>query len=170
MSKTVDQKVVEMRFDNGQFEKNVKTTLSTLDRLKEKLNFPGASKGLQEIQKTANNLSFNNIENSLGFLEKRFSTMGIVGMTVIQNLTTSLMGFAGKLANFATGGIIEGGLKRATNLQNAKFQLQGLLKDGEKVAKVMEDVNYGVQDTAYSLDAAANVAAQLAASGLEARR
>ena len=168
MSKTVDERVVEMRFDNGQFERNVKTTLTTLDKLKAKLNLTGASKGLQEVQQTANKMSFVNVESSLGFLEKRFSTMGIVGMTVIQNLTTSFMGFASKLTSFATGGIIEGGLRRATNLQNAKFQLQGLLKDGEKVAKVMEDVNYGVQDTAYSLDAAANVAAQLAASGLEA--
>ena len=167
-SKKIDERVVEMRFDNGQFEKNVKTTLSTLDKLKSKLNLTGASKGLEQVQATANKMSFTNMENSLSFLEKRFSTLGIVGMTVIQNLTTSFLGLASKLANFSIGGIIDGGLRRATNLQNAKFQLQGLLKDGEKVAKVMEDVNYGVLDTAYSLDAAANVAAQLAASGLEA--
>ena len=47
MSATIDQRVVEMRFDNSNFEKNVQTSLSTLDRLKERLNFTGASKGLE---------------------------------------------------------------------------------------------------------------------------
>lgn len=72
MSKTVDERVVEMRFDNGQFERNVKTTLTTLDKLKAKLNLTGASKGLQEVQQTANKMSFVNVESSLGFLEKDF--------------------------------------------------------------------------------------------------
>mgnify|MGYP000357651758 CR=1 FL=1 len=51
MSKVVDSRVVEMRFDNAQFERNVKTTMSTLDKLKEKLKFSGASKGLDDIEK-----------------------------------------------------------------------------------------------------------------------
>ena len=53
MSKVVDSRVVEMRFDNAQFERNVKTTMSTLDKLKEKLKFSGASKGLDDIEKSA---------------------------------------------------------------------------------------------------------------------
>ena len=167
-SKTIDEKVVQMRFDNSNFEKNVKTTMSTLDKLKARLNLTGATKGLEEVQKSANHLSFANVENSLTSLERRFSTMGIVGMTVIQNLTSSLMGYVGRLSNFVTGGIIQGGFNRARNLENARFQLKGLLKDASAVEAVMKDVNYGVEDTAYTLDAAANVAAQLAASGMRA--
>lgn len=44
MSNVIDQKVVEMRFDNKQFENNVQTSLSTLDRLKKSLNMEGATK------------------------------------------------------------------------------------------------------------------------------
>ena len=120
-SKTIDEKVVQMRFDNSNFEKNVKTTMSTLDKLKARLNLPGATKGLEEVQKSANRLSFANMENSLTSLERRFSTMGIVGMTVIQNLTSSLMGYVARLSNFVTGGIIQGGFNRARNLENARF-------------------------------------------------
>ena len=47
MSTTIDERVVEMRFDNRQFENNVQTSMSTLDKLKQKLNFNGASKGLE---------------------------------------------------------------------------------------------------------------------------
>ena len=167
-SKTIDEKVVEMRFDNKHFEKNVQTSLSTLDKLKQKLNLTGASKGLENIGKQAEKVSFINMENSLAALEKRFSITGIAGMTFIQNITNGLLGVSKKLTGIIKDGIIGGGYRRASNIENAKFQLNGLLKDAEKVAAVMKDVDYGVTDTAYGLDAAATVAAQLVASGMEA--
>ena len=172
MSKTIDEKVVEMRFDNKQFEKNVKTTLSTLDKLKAKLNLTGASKGLEEVSKASKKVDFSNMESSLAALEKRFSTTGIVGMTVIQNLTNAAINFAKQIKSFSIGGIIEGGKSRATKIENAKFQIKGLLRNYEDAQKrlddIMADVNYGVESTAYGLDAAASVAAQLVASGMQA--
>ena len=69
MSKTIDEKIVEMKFDNKNFEANVKTSLSTLDKLKAKLNLSGASKGLENIQQSASKLSFNSAEASLAALE-----------------------------------------------------------------------------------------------------
>lgn len=168
MKKTVDERVVEMRFDNAQFERNVQTSLSTIDKLKKSLNFSGAAKGLDQINESAKNISFSNMEKSLSAVEKRFSVMGIVGMRVIQNLTDSAMRFVGKINSFVTNGIINGGINRARNLENAQFQLKGLLKDGEAVSAVMKNVNDAVDGTAYSLDAAASIASQLAASGMKA--
>lgn len=168
MSKTIDEKVVEMKFDNKNFEANVQQSLSTLDKLKAKLNLSGASKGLENVQQSASKLSFSNAEASLAALEKRFSTTGIIGMTVIQNLTNSAMNMAKKLSSSALDSILGGGKRRATNLENARFQLEGLLKDAGKVEGVMKNVSDAVDGTAYSLDAAANVASQLAASGMEA--
>lgn len=55
MSTTIDEKVVEMRFDNKHFETNVRQTMSTLEKFKQRLNLTGASKGLEEIQKTSTN-------------------------------------------------------------------------------------------------------------------
>ena len=49
MSTTIDQRVVEMRFDNKHFESNVATTMSTLDKLKQKLHLDGATKGLENV-------------------------------------------------------------------------------------------------------------------------
>ena len=167
-SKEVDKRVVEMRFDNARFEKNVETSMSTLDKLNKKLNLTGATKGLENVDSAAKKVSFSNMENSLASLEKRFSTTGVIGMSVINNLTNSAMQFVSKIKGFVTGGIISGGIKRAMNLENAQFQLKGLLKDGDAVAAVMKNVNDAVDGTAYSLDAAASVASQLAASGMKA--
>jgi tape measure domain-containing protein len=168
MSKTVDERVVEMDFDNQKFEKNVQTTMSTLDKLKSALNMDGASKGLENLDKAAQSVSLEGIAAGVEALQNRFSTMGIVGMTAVAKITSSVMDLGAKMTSFVTSTIKNGGIRRAMNLENANFQLQGLLKDGEAVAAVMEDVSYAVDGTAYSLDAAASVASQLAASGMRA--
>jgi tape measure domain-containing protein len=168
MSKQVDERVVEMRFDNQNFEKNVATSMSTLDKLKQKLNLKGAGKSLEEINKSAQNVSFQKMADSLSVLEKRFSTTGVVGMSVINNLTNSAMGFVKKLNGFVINGIKTGGINRAMKIENARFQLGVLLKDSEKVAAVMENVQSAVDGTAYGMDAAATIASQLAASGMQA--
>ena len=168
MSKTIDQKVVEMRFDNAQFEENVSTSMSTLEKLKQSLNFDGASKSFENIERAANNVSFEKIASGVEALENRFSTMGIAGMRVIGNMTDAMIGFVKKGINFVTDSVIQGGKKRAMNLENAHFQLQGLLKDEAAVQAIMKNVNDSVDGTAYSLDAAAKVASQYAATGMRA--
>lgn len=169
MSKKVDERVVEMRFENGQFEKGVAQSTESLNKLKKSLNLEGAAKGLENVNSTAKNTSgIESLAASLEKVEHRFSTMGIVGMRVIENLTDSAMRFAKKTVGFVTNGIINGGKRRAMNLENANFQLQGLLKNEEAVAAVMQNVSDAVDGTAYSLDAAAKVASQLAASGMKA--
>ena len=172
MSKTVDQKVVEMRFDNKNFEANVKTSMTTLAKLKQSLKFKGASEGIENINKASKKVNFSSMEKSLTSLEKRFSVTGIAINRIIENFVdkglASLSRFAQKTTAWFSQGIVLGGKNRATNLENANFQLQGLLKDGDKVSAVMKNVSDSVDGTAYSLDAAASVASQLAASGMQA--
>jgi tape measure domain-containing protein len=168
MSKTVDERVVEMRFDNRNFESNVQTTMSTLDKLKKSLHLDGAAKGLEDINKASKSISLDSIASSVASLESRFSTLGIVGMSVVNRLTNSVMNLAGKTVSFLTNGVVQGGIGRAMKLEQAHFQLQGLLQDETAVEAVMKNVNDSVDGTAYSLDSAANVASQFAASGMRA--
>lgn len=169
MSNTIDEKVVEMKFDNKNFETNVKTTMTSLDRLKEKLQLRGSEKSFQAIDSAAKSVSFDGLISNVEYLRKRFSVMGIAGMQVIQNITNTVMSSVTKAKNFVEQAISGGGLSRAMKLDQANFKLMGLLQDDAKqVAAIMDDVDYGVSGTAYSLDAAANVAAQLAASGMRA--
>lgn len=169
MSKKVDERVVEMRFENGQFERGVAQSTDSLNKLRESLNLEGAAKGLENVNSAAKNTSgIESLAASLEKVEHRFSTIGIVGMRVIENLTDSAMRLVNRAIRFLTSGIIQGGINRAKNLENAHFQLQGLLKDEEAVSAVMKNVSDSVDGTAYSLDAAAKVASQLAASGMRA--
>ncbi len=168
MSKEIDERVVSLEFNNQNFEKNVSQSMRTIDSLNNKLNLPGASKGLESVSKAASNIDLTSLSNSVSALEYRFSTMGIVGATAISNITTKLMQFSSKTLNFLTNGIVQGGIARAMKVETARFQLNGLLKDTTAVEAVMKDVKASVDGTAYSMDAAASVASQLAASGMRA--
>lgn len=167
MSNTIDEKVVEMRFDNKNFEQNVKTSLSTLDTLKQSLRMDGAEKGLENVDKTAKEISFEKIAAGVEALQQRFSAFGIVGMRVLENITDSVMNLANKLISFLTDSVVQGGITRAMNIENAHFMLQGLIQDEEKVQKVMDQASASVDGTAYSYDEAAKAASQFMASGVE---
>ena len=160
---TIDNRIVKMQFDNAKFEAGVAQSMSTLDKLKEKLSFKNAGKGLEELQTSINKTQFNKIESSLDSLEKRFSTIGIAGMEVVKRITNSALDGLKQISNATLGQIKSGGWSRAMNLANAQFTVEGLKLDWTEMLKA---INYGVQDTAYGLDAAAKAASSLAASGV----
>lgn len=160
----VDDRVVEMKFNNRDFEKNVSTSMNTLDKLKKSLDFSDSGKSLDGLQRSVDSFSMSGIQESLSAIQDRFSTMGIVGMTVIQNLTNFALSTLGNIGGKIKDMIISGGISRAMNIENAKFQLEGL---GIKYNDVFDAIDYAVTNTAYSLDAAAQAAAQLSAAGLD---
>lgn len=168
MSKTIDEKVVEMKFDNRNFEKNVQVSLNTLDRLKEKSDMSKSAKGLDSLTKAANKVSFAGMNKSIDTVRIKLSGMQVVGATVLSNITKQAMGFAKKIERTISDSLVGGGIRRAQNIENAHFQLQGLLKDEQRVKAVMDDAMDSVDGTAYAYDEAAKAASQFAASGLEA--
>ena len=167
MSNVIEDRIVEMKFDNADFEKNVSTSMNTLDRLKQALDFSKSAdsfKGVQNAANDINNISFNGISESLAAIQERFSTMGIIGMTIIQNLTSSALDAIADVGSKFFGMISQGGINRAMNIEKAKFQLEGL---GIAYQDVYDEIDYAVTNTSFSLDAAAQAAAQLSSAGLD---
>lgn len=168
MSTVIDKRVVEMSFDNSNFEKNVSQSMSTLDKLKKALHFDGASKGLENVNQAAKTIDLSGITAGVEFLQRRFSVLGEIGHNALSNITTTMAGLSTSFLRFVADGIKSGGISRAMNLEKATFQLQGLLKDNEQVAAIMKNVSDSVDGTAYSLDAAAMAASMFAATGMRA--
>ena len=165
MSRTVDTKVVEMEFDNAQFEKNVSQSMSTLDKLKEKLNsLSDSGKSLDQVSKAAKSFTLDDIGASIDKLNSKFSVMGVAGMTAISEITKSAMQLGSTLVHKVLDPINTGGRSRAQNIEDAKFSLEGL---GVAWSSIEKDISHGVNDTAYGLDAAAKAAASLVASGVQ---
>lgn len=97
MSQEVDSRVVEMRFDNANFEKNTKQTISTIDRLMEKLQFKGAEKGFEKLDAAAKDVDFATMQTSLDRLESKFSSLNIVATTALVNITNKFVDAGEKL-------------------------------------------------------------------------
>lgn len=168
MSTTVDSRVVEMRFDNKQFEKGAKETMSTLQKLKASLNFSNSVKDLEKLNSAVKKTSMDSLLESVKTLEKRFSAMGIVGMQTVVNLTNAMTSKLGGAIGWVMDTINTAGKRRAMNIENAHFQLQALLKDEALVQKIMDQANESVSGTAYAYDEAAKAASMFAASGVKA--
>jgi len=176
---TIDENIVSMKFNNKDFEKNAATTMSTLEKLKSKLDFSKVKDDLNNIDTSKLKSAINKLsdfdtskfEKVMDQVEYRMSTLGVIGARIAENFADKLYDVIdaafSKLTsfyNFAKSGITQGGYSRATNIQAARFQLEGL---GIAWKDIYGDIDYAVTNTAYSLDAAAKVAAQLSASGLK---
>jgi len=161
-----------MEFDNRRFENRVRTTRENIKGLKKDLNFDETVKDIAKLERVSNNMNLSGITNSLEHISSRFSAMGAIGFTVIQNLTNSAINFGKKLTNSTFGQIISGGKNRALNLEQAQFQIKGLGVDWKKASKegvsLYDQIDKAVSGTAYGLDAAAKVSGQLLASNIKA--
>ena len=159
MSNSIDSKVVEMKFDNRDFEANVKNTMSTLDKLKDKLKFKGAEAGLTSIQKASDKIDFSGVSNGLDIASVKFSAFQVAGITAISNITNSLLGLGKNLINtFAieprTQGFSEYELKMGSvqNIMNATGA------SVEEVGRYLYELNTYADKTIYSFsDMTANI-------------
>lgn len=89
MATSIEDRVVQMKFDNSGFERNASTTLGTLSKLKESLNFSGSVKNLDELSSAANSVSFSGLSNGVETITAKFNTLQMVAINVISNIITN---------------------------------------------------------------------------------
>lgn len=102
MSRVVDSYVTEMRFDNKQFESNVKTSMSTLDKLKQSLNLKGASKGLENISSAAKRFDMSGMGSAVESVHVRFSALEVMAVTALANITNSAVNTGRRIVSALT--------------------------------------------------------------------
>ena len=150
MSKVIDEKVVEMRFDNQNFEKNVQSSLNTLDKLKSKLNLTGASKGLENINAAANKVNMSGLSNALETVRVKFSALEVIGVTALSRITnTAINAGVNLVKSLSTDNIYSGW----TKLQQKANSMSTLLSQGyntDTVENQLEKLNWFSDETSYN--------------------
>ena len=165
MSDAVENRVVEMRFDNKDFEIHAAESIKTLDDLDKALEFKNSSKGFSEIQNGMSKLDFSGLHDNISSIDNAFTTLaGSIERNFLDRISQGLISLGENLWNNTIGQITSGGKQRALNIEQAKFKIKGLGKDWSDVS---DDIDYAVSGTAYGLDAAASAASQFLASGVE---
>ena len=137
MSKTVDQRVVEMRFDNSNFEKNVSTTMSTLDKLKAGLRLDGATKGLQNVNAAAKNVNMSGLSTAVETVRTRFSALEVMAVTALANITNSAVNAGKRIVSALTIDPIKTGFQEYETKINA---IQTIMSNTASKGTTMADV------------------------------
>lgn len=154
MSETIDSKVVEMRFDNKDFEANTRTTMSTLDKLKAKLHFPGASKGLEEIGQTAKRVDFSGMSSGIQTVQMKFSALQVMGITALQNITNAAISAGEQLTDAITIDPVKDGFAEyETQMNSVQTILANTQKEGtniDQVNKALKELNTYADQTIYN--------------------
>lgn len=138
MSKTVDERVVEMRFDNKNFESNVQTSMSTLDKLKQKLNLSGASKGLENINASAKNVNMSGLASGVETVRAKFSALEVIGVTALANITNSAVNAGKRMVKALTLDPVISGFKEYETQINA---VQTILANTSSKGTTLDQVN-----------------------------
>lgn len=171
-SKTVDERVVQMQFDNSNFERNVAKTLQTIDKLKWSIQDHDLAKKnvFNDLNKAANNVDMSGLSQGIETVRTKFSALQVVGVTALANLTTAAMNAGKNIVKSLTDSLITGGRERSQKIKDAKFQIEGLLGEEEYAKqwdRIDQSINYAVADTAYGYDSAARAASQFLASSVK---
>ena len=159
MSREVDERVVSMQFDNKQFETNVATTMSTLDKLEAKLNFKGASKALDELDASAKNVDLSHMGNAVESIEVKFSAMSVAAIAAINRIVNKAFDAGEKLIkSLSIDQITAGWTKYADKTTAVQTILAATGESMEYVNEQLSKMNWFTDETSFNFtDMTSNV-------------
>ena len=143
MSKKVDERVVEMRFDNKDFESNIKTSMSTLDKLKQSLKLKDAAKGLENIGNAAKKVDMGPIGKGVETVQAKFSAMQVVAMTCLSNITNAAFNAGKHIVSALTIEPIMSGFQEYETQINA---IQTILANTKNKGTTLDQVNSALDE------------------------
>lgn len=149
MSTTVDERVVEMRFDNKQFEQNIQTSLSSIDKLKRSLNLEGAAKGLETVNDAAQKCNMSPLTNAVETVRVRFSALEVMAITALQNITNSALAAGKNLVSAFTIDPIKTGFEEYETQINA---VQTILANTSSKGTTLDQVNNALDELNHYAD------------------
>ena len=150
----VDSRIVTMKFDNAQFESGAKTTISTLDKLKQSLNLPGATKGLQDVQKAVDNVNVSHIQGGITKVSAGFIALTTVAVTALSTITQKAMAAGTNLIKSLTlKPVMDGFREYELKMGSIQTILANTARYGTKLKEVngaLDDLNEYADKTIYN--------------------
>lgn len=166
MSQEIDQRVVEMRFDNAQFEKNSRDTMRTLDKLKEKLSFKGAAKGLEQVQAASENVDFSGMEKGLDTVQAKFSALDVIAFTALQRITDKVISTGEQMVkSLSVDQITSGWDKYNEKTSNVQTIMNATGKSIDQVNGYLNKLMWYSDETSYSFNEMTSALSQMTAAG-----
>lgn len=156
---SVDNRIVQMQFENSQFEKGVKESLKSIEELEKSLEFKDAEKGLAALQKAGDSFSLAKMAEGIEKIEQRFSVMGVVGKRIIENITDSAVRMGEQfIKSITTDQVSAGWDKYAKKTEAVQTIIAATGKDIDYVEGQLEKLNWFTDETSYDfVDMTSNI-------------
>lgn len=167
MSKEIDEKIVQMRFDNSNFESNVQTSLGTIGRLKQSLNFSNSSKSLENIGDAAKSVNMSPLSNAVETVKNKFSGLEVMAVTALANITNSAVNAGKRIVSALTIDPIKDGLSEyELQIKSVQTIMGNTGKDVKTVNKALDELNDYADLTIYNFSDMTQNAGMFTAAGV----
>lgn len=172
MSSPIDERIVSMKFNNGQFLTGVAATLNALANLKKGLNLSGASKGVNDLSSSMAKLPPPQLAAGIQGISGKFAAMATVGVTALATVTSSALAAGGRILSALTIDPVKAGLEEyETNLGSIQTILANTGLEGEKglgkVNKALDELNHYSDQTIYNFSEMAKNIGTFTAAGID---
>lgn len=166
MSREVDERVVEMRFNNAQFESKVQQTMKTLTAFDKKLKLDGAEKGLEKISGVAEKMNFTKLENAIENLGSKFSAMEVIGVSALARITSQAVDAGERLVkSLSIDQVTSGWNKYAQKTASVQTIMNATGKSITKVNSYLDKLMWYSDETSYGFTDMTQSLGQLTAAG-----
>lgn len=149
MSETIDKRIVQMRFDNAQFESGVSKTMGTLDKLKKSLHLENTIDGISKVQSAFSKFDTAGVTVGIDTINAKFSAMQTVAFTVMQNIVNDAYAKGKQLAEAFTIEPVFSGFQEYETQINA---IQTILANTQDKGSTLEDVNKALDELNHYAD------------------
>lgn len=141
MSASVDERIVQMQFDNAQFEQKAQNTITTLSSLNEALKLPTGNSGFEKIQNSSNKIDFSKLNEAIELVNYRFSNLGIIATNVLNRITNAAIDTGRRLAEAITIQPIKDGFSEYEEKMDSVKRILNSAKDSEGLPVTLDVVN-----------------------------
>lgn len=150
MSTSIDQRVVEMQFDNAQFESGVKTSLSTLEKLKKALDLDGASKGLEDVSSKVNSFNMDHMSNAVDKVGEKFSALETIAVGALLRIGSTAVDAGAKFIKSLSIDNVADGFKKFSDKTQSVMTLIAQGYSADDVDEAMERLNWFTDETSFN--------------------
>lgn len=166
MSQEVDERVVEMRFDNAQFEKNVHQTMQSLEKLNNSLRLDGAEKGFEKISDASAKVDFDEMQGALDNLSGKFSAVEVMGVAALSHITRQAVDTGEKLVkSLSLDQVTSGWNKYAQKTASVQTIMNATGKSITKVNSYLDKLMWFSDETSYGFTDMTSALSTLTAAG-----
>lgn len=151
MSNTVDNRVVSMRFDNEDFERNVAKSMKSIEKLNASIDSTETTKGFSNLSKAIQAIDMSPVVTAVEGMQQKFSALSIIGITALQNITNQAIATGERMIKaLSIDQVTEGYKEYELKMGSVQTIMAGTGESLETVSEYLEELNHYADKTIYS--------------------